>query len=90
MKESLELVTISVHESIIRKALNRRVLRRKPLLSKETLLRFAKEHLDTPKRYWEKVLWTYKAKDELSGKNTQHCEGSKKARNNSRKTPSQQ
>lgn len=56
LKDSLELVNISVHESTICKTLNShdipdRTPRRKPLLSKNNIaacLKFAKGHLDTP------------------------------------------
>uniref|UniRef100_A0A3B4X5Q9 Transposase Tc1-like domain-containing protein n=1 Tax=Seriola lalandi dorsalis TaxID=1841481 RepID=A0A3B4X5Q9_SERLL len=80
LKESLELAYISVHESTIRKTLNKqgiysRTPRRKQLLTKKNIaarLKFAKAHIDTPQRYWQNVLWTDETKIELFGKNTQH------------------
>uniref|UniRef100_A0A8D0CN78 Transposase Tc1-like domain-containing protein n=1 Tax=Sander lucioperca TaxID=283035 RepID=A0A8D0CN78_SANLU len=58
LKASLELANISVHQSTIRKTLNKqgiygRTPRRKPLLTKKNIaarLKFAKEHIDTPQR----------------------------------------
>uniref|UniRef100_A0AAZ3QD08 Transposase n=1 Tax=Oncorhynchus tshawytscha TaxID=74940 RepID=A0AAZ3QD08_ONCTS len=38
----------------------------------DTLLNFAKEHLDVPQRYWQKQLWTDETNIVLFGKNTQH------------------
>ena len=57
---------ISVDESTIRKTLNKegvhgRTPREKPLLYKENIaacLKFAKEHMDVPQRYWLNILWT--------------------------------
>ena len=80
LKASLELANISVHESTIRKTLNKqgiygRTPRRKPLLTKKNIaarLKFAKEHSDTPQRYWQNVLWTDETNIELFGKTTQH------------------
>uniref|UniRef100_A0A8D0AL45 Transposase Tc1-like domain-containing protein n=1 Tax=Sander lucioperca TaxID=283035 RepID=A0A8D0AL45_SANLU len=80
LKASLELANISVHESTIRKTLNKqgiygRTPRRKPLLTKKNIaarLKFAKEHIDTPQRYWQHVLWIDETKIELFDKNTQH------------------
>lgn len=77
---SLELANISVHESTIGKTLNKqgiygRTPPRKPLLTKKNIaarLKFAREHIDTPQRYWQNVLWTDETKIELFGKNTQH------------------
>ena len=49
--------------------------RRNPLLSKKNIaahLKFAKEQLDVPQRYWQKNLWTDETKVELFGRNTQH------------------
>uniref|UniRef100_A0A3B4TNE5 Uncharacterized protein n=1 Tax=Seriola dumerili TaxID=41447 RepID=A0A3B4TNE5_SERDU len=81
LKASLELANIAVHESTIRKTLNKqgiygRTPRRKPLLTKKNIaarLKFVKEHIDTLQRYWRNVLWTDETKIELfGGKNTQH------------------
>ena len=36
-------------------------------------LKFAKVHLDVPQRYWQNILWTDETRDELFGRNTQHC-----------------
>uniref|UniRef100_A0A8C9X1V4 Transposase Tc1-like domain-containing protein n=1 Tax=Sander lucioperca TaxID=283035 RepID=A0A8C9X1V4_SANLU len=80
LKASLELASISVHESTIRKTLNKqgiygRTPRRKPLLTKKNIaarLKFAKEHIDTPQRYWLNVLWTDETKIELFGNTKQH------------------
>uniref|UniRef100_A0A8D0DI99 Transposase Tc1-like domain-containing protein n=1 Tax=Sander lucioperca TaxID=283035 RepID=A0A8D0DI99_SANLU len=63
LKASLELANISVHESTIRKTLNKqgiygRTPRRKPLLTKKNIaarLKFAKEDIDTPQWYWQNV-----------------------------------
>jgi hypothetical protein len=35
-------------------------------------LKFAKEHLDVPQRYWQNILWTDESKVVLFGRNTQH------------------
>lgn len=80
MKASLELDDISVHESTVRKTLNKqrvfgRTPRGKPQLTKKNIaahLRFMKEYLDTPWWYWQNVLWTDETKIELFGNNTQH------------------
>lgn len=80
LKASLVQANICVHESTVRKTLNKqgvygRTPRRKPLLTKKNIaarLKFAKEHIDTPQRYWQNVLWTDETKIELFGKNTQH------------------
>lgn len=75
----MELVIISVHESTIRKTLNRHVVHGRtpqkaaaPQKNIAACLKFTKEHLDTPQHYWENVLWTDETKVELFGKNTQH------------------
>ena len=80
LKASLVQANICVHESTVRKTLNKRGFygrtpRRKPLLTKKNIaahLKFAKEHIDTPQRYWQNVLWTDETKIELFGKNLQH------------------
>nr|ACM08660.1 Transposable element Tcb1 transposase [Salmo salar] len=66
LKISLEHANISVDKSTTRKTLNKngvhgRTPRKKPLLSKKNIaerLKFAKEHLDVPPRYWQNILWT--------------------------------
>jgi hypothetical protein len=35
-------------------------------------LKFVKEHLDVPQRYWKNILWTEENTVELFGRNTQH------------------
>uniref|UniRef100_A0AAR2K185 Transposase Tc1-like domain-containing protein n=1 Tax=Pygocentrus nattereri TaxID=42514 RepID=A0AAR2K185_PYGNA len=78
-KAALMQANICVHESTVRKTLNKqgvygRTPRRKPLLTKKNIaarLKFAKEHIDTSQRYWQNVLWTDETKIELFGKNTQ-------------------
>lgn len=76
LKASLELANICVHESTVRKTLNKQgVYGRTPLLTKNNIaacLKFAKEHIDTPQWYWQNVLWTDETKIELFVKNTQH------------------
>ena len=65
LQKSLELANISVDESTIHKTLNKngvhgRASRKKPLLSKINIvacLKFAKEHLDVPRRFWQNILW---------------------------------
>jgi hypothetical protein len=60
LQKSLEHANISVDESTIRKTLNKngvhgRAPLKKPLLSKKNIaarLKFAKEHLDVPQRYY--------------------------------------
>ena len=71
------MANVSVHESTIRKTLNKkgvhgRIARRKQLLSKKniaTCLKFAKDYLDDPEGYWKNVLWTDESKVELFGFN---------------------
>ena len=66
-------MAVSVHQSTIRKTLNKSgvhggIARRKQLLSKkniDTCLKFAKDHLDDPEGYWKNVLWTDESKVEL-------------------------
>ena len=80
LQKSLEYANISADESTIRKTLNKkdvhaRTPRKLPLLSKKNIaasLKFAKEHLDVPQRYWQNILWTDETKVELFGRNTQH------------------
>ncbi|KAK3528556.1 hypothetical protein QTP70_002805 [Hemibagrus guttatus] len=79
LKDSVKLANNSVHESTIRKTLNRngihgRTPQRKPLLYKKNIaacLKFAEDHLDTPQHYWENVLWTDETKIKLFEKNLQ-------------------
>ena len=71
------MANVSVHDSTIRKRLNKngvhgRIARRKPLLSKKNIaahLKFAKEHIDDPQDFWNNVLWTDESKVELFGLN---------------------
>ena len=35
-------------------------------------LKFTKEYLDVPHRYWQNILWTDETTVELFGRNTQH------------------
>ncbi len=73
LQATLALANVSVHDSTIRKRLNKngvhgRIARRKPLLSKKNIaacLKFAKEHID----FWNNVLWTDESKVELFGLN---------------------
>ena len=66
------MANVSVHESTIRKTLNKngvygRTAQRKPLLSKKNIaahLKFAKDHRDDPEGYWKNVLWTGESKVE--------------------------
>ena len=51
-------------------------------------LKFAKEHLDAPQRYWQNILWTDETKVELFGRNTTLC-GEKKAQHTNIKISSQ-
>uniref|UniRef100_A0A8C4TBF5 Transposase n=1 Tax=Erpetoichthys calabaricus TaxID=27687 RepID=A0A8C4TBF5_ERPCA len=76
LKASLTLANVHVHESTIRRTLNNngvhgRVARRKPLLSKKTLLLVCSllDHVDKPQGYWKNVLWTDETKIELFGLN---------------------
>jgi len=58
------MLSVEIHDSIIRKRLNKygmfgRVARRKPLCSKKNMaawLRFAKLHLNKPQDFWNNVL----------------------------------
>ena len=64
LQKSLEHANISADESTICKTLNNNGVhgrtRKKPLLSKKkniaAHLKFAKEHLDVPQRYWQNIL----------------------------------
>uniref|UniRef100_A0A9J7YL83 Transposase Tc1-like domain-containing protein n=1 Tax=Cyprinus carpio carpio TaxID=630221 RepID=A0A9J7YL83_CYPCA len=66
LQASLSSVKVSVHDSTIRKRLDKnglqgRVPRRKPLLSKKNIkahLSFARKHSDDPQDFWENTLWT--------------------------------
>jgi hypothetical protein len=66
LQKFLEDANISVDESTKRKTLNKNGVQgrtpwKKPLLSKKTIaarLKFAKEYLDVPQRYWQNILWT--------------------------------
>ena len=66
LQKSLEHGNISVDESTVRKTLNNNGFHwgtpwKKPLLSKINIaarLKFGKEHLDVPQRYWKNILWT--------------------------------
>lgn len=79
LQTSLARTNISVHTSTICKILNKngvhgRTARRKPLLTKKNIaarLKFAKDHLDAPQHFWQKILWTDETKIELFGRNTQ-------------------
>ena len=51
-------------------------------------LKFAKEHLDVPQRYWQNILWTDETKVELFERNTQHYPW-RKAQHTNTKTSSQ-
>uniref|UniRef100_A0A8C6K5C0 Transposase Tc1-like domain-containing protein n=1 Tax=Nothobranchius furzeri TaxID=105023 RepID=A0A8C6K5C0_NOTFU len=76
LQASLASVTVSVHDSTIRKRLGRNCLhgrfpRRKPLLSKKNIwarLNFAKKHLNDCQDFWENTLWTDETKVELFGR----------------------
>ena len=80
LQKSLEHANISVDESTIHKTLNKngvhgRTSQKKPHLSNINIverLKFAKEHLDVPQRYWLNILWTDETTVELFGRNTQH------------------
>ena len=77
IQKSLQHANISVDKSTTRKTLNKngvhgRSPRKKPLLSKKKL-KFTKEHLDVPQRYWQNILWTDETTVDLFGRNTQHC-----------------
>ena len=77
LQATLALANVSVHDSTIRKRLNKngvhgRIARRKPLLSKKNIaarLKFTKEHIDDPQDFWNNVLWTDESKVELFGLN---------------------
>ena len=79
-KASLELANISVHESLIRKTLNKQGIqgttpRGMALPTKKNFAarrKFAKELIDTPQRYWQNVKWPDETKIELFGKTPQH------------------
>ena len=66
LQKSLEHANISVDESTICKTLNNNGVHgmtpwKKLLLSKKNIaarLKFAKQHLDVPQRYWLNILWT--------------------------------
>uniref|UniRef100_A0A8D0BH91 omega-amidase n=1 Tax=Salvator merianae TaxID=96440 RepID=A0A8D0BH91_SALMN len=70
LQASLTPDNIRVHESTVRKTLNKngdhgRLPRRKPLLSSKTVvpnLKFAKDHLDIPQRCKSNDLWTNETK----------------------------
>ena len=76
-QKSLEPANISVDESTIRNTINKnsahgRTPRKKPLLAKVNIaarLKFAKEHLDVPQRYWQNILWIDETKVVLFGRN---------------------
>ena len=72
------LTSLSVHDSTIRKTLNKQGIYSRVstaghhegshcLLKKNiaACLKFAKEHIDTPQRDWQNVLWTDETKIEL-------------------------
>lgn len=67
-----------VHVATVKRALHRqgysgRVARRKPLLSKKhraARLQFARQQLQKPENYWQRVLWTDETKIELFGHNS--------------------
>ena len=75
LQASLATAGVNVHPSTIRKALNKeglhgRIARKKPLLSKKNVaarLQFAKQHVDKPQQFWDKILWTDESKIELFG-----------------------
>ena len=66
---------VAVHRSTIQRNLHKerlygRVMRKKPFLHsrhKLSRLRYAKEHLDKPISFWNKILWTDETKIELFG-----------------------
>lgn len=68
---------VAVHRSTIQRNLHKerlygRVMRKKPFLHsrhKLSRLRYAKEHLDKPISFWNKILWTDETKIELFGHN---------------------
>jgi hypothetical protein len=65
--------------------------RMKTLLFKKNIaarLKFAKEHLDVPQRYWQNILWTDETTVVLFGRNTQHCVEKRRQHTNT-KTSSQ-
>uniref|UniRef100_A0AAZ3R282 Transposase Tc1-like domain-containing protein n=1 Tax=Oncorhynchus tshawytscha TaxID=74940 RepID=A0AAZ3R282_ONCTS len=67
LQKSMEHASISVDETTIPKSLNQNVVhgrtpQKKPLLSRKNIaarLKFAKEHLDVPQRFWQNILWTF-------------------------------
>jgi hypothetical protein len=95
LQKSLGHANMSVDKSMIRKTLNKngvygRTPRKKTLLSRNNIaahLKFTKEHLDVPQRYWQNILWIDETAVELVGRNTQHC-GEKKAQHTNIKTSS--
>ncbi|KAK3568595.1 hypothetical protein QTP86_010208 [Hemibagrus guttatus] len=80
LQASLASVKVSVHDSTIRKRLDKnglhgRVPRRKLLLSKKNIkarLSFAIKHLDDPQDFWENTLWTDETKIDLFGRSVSH------------------
>ncbi len=76
LQASLASITVSVHDSTIRKRLGKngihgKVPRQKPLLTKKNTkarLTFAKKYLDYPKDFWANILWTDETKAELFGR----------------------
>ena len=77
VQKSLKDAGVEVHQSTVRRALDReglhgRVARRKPLLSpkhRKMRLTFAKAHVDKENAFWKKVLWTDETKIELFSHN---------------------
>ncbi len=80
LQASLASIKVSVHDSTIRKRLDKngihgRVPRQKPLLTKKntkTHLTFAKKYLDYPQDFWANILWTNATKIELFGRCVSH------------------
>ncbi len=70
LQASLASIKVSVHDSTIRKRLDKngihgRVPRQKPLQTKKnikTRLTFAKKYLDYPQEFWATILWTDETK----------------------------
>ena len=52
-------------------------------------LKFTKEHLDVPQRFWQNILWTDETTVKWCGRNTPLCGGEKKAQDTNIQTSSQ-
>ena len=71
IRTSLEAMGVNVHETTVRRVLHQsglygRRARRKPLLKakhKSARLKFAKDHVNKPTEFWEKVMWSDKTKE---------------------------